>query len=405
MIGRAKITALEQSTLKTLIRAAEIMGYTPGVDFNYNAHKHIITWSNGSETILKDLFLYPSDPDFISLGSTEYTDVFIDEGAEITLKAFDITNSRIRWMLSEYGLIPKILVTCNPSPGWIKDNYITDPVTNRPVELQPYQKFVKALVTDNPDPEFVQLYSDQLSKMKSEYDKQRLLFGNWDISSETPNPFLYSLDESQHFSRSISMEWNRPVFLAIDFNLIPFACLVLNIYTDSTGFHVNFVNEISIDQGSIQSMGQRIKSIYASVLHSLILTGDSLGRNRNITQADNASNYEMLRRIIGLRQNQIQVPSNPLHETSRNDCNYLLNLCLNPLNKVHVKINPDTCPTLTSELRITQCDPEGGIIKEKRTDIAQRADFIDCFRYAVNTFCKREIERHQKANFGRLKLA
>lgn len=225
------------------------------------------------------------------------------------------------------------------------------------------------------------------------------------IEVDAINPFLFALIESEHFTTSAVLDYSKPVMLAVDFNLIPFACLVANIYTNSQGFWLDVVSEISIPLGSIPAMGERLRTTFQSVLHSLLMTGDSLGKNRNITQADNASNYEMLRKIIGLRQNQIVVPHNPTHEVSKNDCNLLFNLSLDPRAPIHVRINPQNCPTLCSELRITQCDPQGNIIKKKRTEIAQRSDFLDCLRSLINTFCKREIERHQKANFGRLKLA
>lgn len=126
LIGRAKISALEESTLVTLKNVAAKLGYVDGYDFTYNSQKHTINWRNGSKTILKDLFQYPSDPDFVSLGSTEYTDALIEEGTEITLKAFEIVNSRIRYKLQEFNIIPKCLITCNPGPGWIKEKFILD---------------------------------------------------------------------------------------------------------------------------------------------------------------------------------------------------------------------------------------------------------------------------------------
>lgn len=404
MIGRSEISTLEQSTLKTFFDVAKLMGHERGYSFTYNEQKHFIRWANGSETYLKDLVYKPGDPEFTSLGSTEYTDIFIDEGTEIRLKAFDIANSRIRYKLDEFGLVPKIFVTCNPAPGWIKNHYLIDPNNNQPIRLQPYQKFVKAKVTDNPKKEFIKLYSDQLSKMHSEYDIQRLLHGNWDAQSEAQNPFAYALNELIHFDRNVFIEAHKPVFIQVDFNLSPFASLTANIYRDHVGLHVYFVGEVSQALGSVPSMGERLRNIHAPYLHSLKMTGDALGKNRNITQVDNASNYEMLRRIMGLRHNQLVLPSNPLHETSRNDCNYLLQMACDPMNRVYVKINPDLCPNLARELKYTQCDENGDIIKKNRDDENQRADFLDCFRYCVNTFLKSEIERHQKQHFGKLRL-
>ena len=73
-----------------------------GVDYRYNAQTAVIIFSNGSEEYLKDLFFYPSDPDFVSLGSTEYTDGFIDEMGDIGEQAYQIIRSRVRFKLDEF---------------------------------------------------------------------------------------------------------------------------------------------------------------------------------------------------------------------------------------------------------------------------------------------------------------
>lgn len=381
LIGRAKIAALEQSTLITLFRVCEQMGYTIGVDFNYNSQKHTITWRNGSQSILKDLFLYPSDPDFISLGSTEYTDAFIDEGTEITQKAFDIVNSRIRWMLSDYDLIPKVLVTCNPSPGWVKDTYLFDK-DNKPIELKPYQKFIKALVTDNPDKDFVKLYSDQLLKMHSDYDRERLLYGNWDVQDGAQNPFAHQWNELYHTGQ-VRFNPVKQLFISIDFNLNPFAVTFWHFWRDTQGYHLHGFDEAEIDNGSIPAMIDLIKKRYSGSLHSAVLTGDAMGNQRNIALVDNATHYMELLRGLRMGEHQLKVSANPTHENSRAETNnFLFEAKNNP--RYDFKINPATMPSTARDMRIVQCDAFGDIQKKNRNDLAQRADMLDCVRYMIH---------------------
>lgn len=382
LIGRDSITTLEQSTLKTFFDVCGIMGYTMGVDYFYNANKHIITWVNGSETFLKDLFLYPRDPNFTSLGSTEFTDAFIDEGTEITLKAFDIVNSRLRYKLKEYGIIPKILVTCNPSPGWIKDTFLTDPATNTPVILKPYQKFVKALVTDNPDADFVRIYSDQLIKMHSEYDRERLLYGNWDVHEGVQNPFAFQFDPAHH-TGDVRHNPNKQLYISIDFNLNPFAVTFWHFWQDMTGFHLHGIDEAEIENGSIPAMIELIRTRYSGSLPMALMTGDAMGNQRNIALVNNASHYMELCKGLRMGENQLRVGANPTHENSRTEVNNLLHVSKhNP--RYEFKINPDKCPNLVRDCKTVQCDAFGQIVKKNRNDLAQRADHIDCMRYMIN---------------------
>ncbi len=370
------------------------MGYQRNVHFKYNSQKHIINWVNGSETYLKDLFQYPSDPDFISLGSTEFTDAFLDEGTEITLKAFDVVNSRIRFKLGQFGITPKVLVTCNPGPGWIKDNYLKDPKTNAPIKLKEYQKFVRALVTDNPDKAFVELYSQQLSKMHSEYDIQRLLYGDWDAESNSVNPFSFQWDANYHTSPSAVYRRDRKLYISIDFNLNPFAVTFWHNWQDEKGYHLWGIDEAEIQNGSIPAMVALIKSKYGHALFNCIITGDSMGNRRDIGRIDNASHYMELLKGLGLSEHQLQAPNNPTHLNSRADCNALLFMAKQPGSAFEVLLNPETMRMTCNDNRLVQCDAFGGILKKDRKNLTQRADFLDGFRAVVNLLYKQILTKY-----------
>lgn len=173
LIGRASLKTLKETTLQSFFFVANLQGLKANVHYKYNAQSNQIIFPNKSIIFLKDLFLYPSDPNFDELGSLEITDAFIDETAQITKKAWDIVKSRIRYNLDEYNLIPKILWTSNPSKNW---NYTDYFLLNEKSELPEHRKFVQSLVTDNPY--ISQHYIENLKNLP-EIDKQRLLYGNW----------------------------------------------------------------------------------------------------------------------------------------------------------------------------------------------------------------------------------
>lgn len=388
LIGRAKIANLEQSTLVTLFQTASEMGYKSGVHFNYNQQKHIINWVNGSVTVLKDLFYYPSDPEFTSLGSTEYTDAIIDEAQEITRKAKEILTTRIRYRLPDYGLVPKLLLTCNPAPGWIKEDYISDE-NGISVKLPNHKKFIPALLSDNPNKEFKELYQSQLTAMSSDYDKQRLLFGNWDAKPDILNPFAHNFDRGRHIaSEPIPMKKELPIYISIDFNLNPFGLIAAQIYTDSSGHHCHIVDEIEIKQGSISKMIEEMRIRYGSWIPSMQLTGDYSGSKRDIGQVDNASYYDQIQRALNMRSSQIKLYPNPTHSNSRADCNTVL------YNFPDLKISP-VCKNLIFDLQNVECDAFGSIIKRNRNELNQRADYLDCFRYLINAFMHDWIKRNR----------
>ena len=68
LIGRSKLDALKKTTLNTFYDLCKQLGLISGEHYTYNGVSNIITFYNGSEIILKDLFHYPSDPNYDSLG-------------------------------------------------------------------------------------------------------------------------------------------------------------------------------------------------------------------------------------------------------------------------------------------------------------------------------------------------
>lgn len=184
LMGRSKLKTLKETTLNTFFDEAKKLGVTE--QFTFNSQSNIIYWNNGSQIILKDLFLYPSDPEFDSLGSLEITGAFIDECNQITYKAWQIVKSRIRYKLKEFDLIPKQLGTCNPAKNWTYREFYKP---NKEGNIESYRKFVQALPTDNPF--LPQSYLDSLLELDNS-SKQRLYYGNWDYDDNPYALFDYS---------------------------------------------------------------------------------------------------------------------------------------------------------------------------------------------------------------------
>ena len=185
MMGRAVLKALKDSTLLTFFEVARRWGLEMKRDFKYNAIEGIIKFYNGSSIYLKDLFLYPSDPEFDSLGSTEYTFAFIDEASQITEKAKNIVMSRLRFKLDEFGMIPKLFVASNPSKNFLYYHFYK-PWTEG--TLEKYRAFIPALVGDNP---FISdFYVENLHKL-DRISKERLLYGNFEYDDDPSRLFEY----------------------------------------------------------------------------------------------------------------------------------------------------------------------------------------------------------------------
>ena len=177
LMGRSKLDSLKKTTLNTFFEVCKTYKLQAGVHYNFNAGSNIITFINGAEILLKDLFLYPSDKNFDNLGSLELTGAFIDECNQITEKAKNIVASRMRYKLDEYNLIPKLLMTCNPAKNWVYTQYYR-PAKEGKQKI--HRKFIQSLVDDN---EYISKYYKTQLQTLDELSKQRLLFGNWEYDA------------------------------------------------------------------------------------------------------------------------------------------------------------------------------------------------------------------------------
>jgi len=178
LIGRSKLSQLKQTTMKTFKDVAKRYGLEHNKDWKWTYHSNEVHFANGSEIILKDLYAYPSDPDFDSLGSLEITGAFIDEASQITERAYSTVKSRIRYKLDEFKLTGNILMTCNPSKNFLYPNFY---IPSKEGKLDPSKRFIKALPTDNPF--LPESYLEKLRKLDPT-SYQRLYLGQWEYDDD-----------------------------------------------------------------------------------------------------------------------------------------------------------------------------------------------------------------------------
>lgn len=185
-IWRRELSNVIKTTLNTYYKfwqdyqiPLQLMGK---LDKKYN----IIKFLNGSEIMLLDCAWQPSDPLYSRFGSLELTSGFIDESNEVEFSAINILQTRIwRQKNQEYGLKAKLLETFNPDQWHVKERYRV-PYKNK--TLPSHRMFIPALIQDNPrvDPEYIKQLENS-----DEITRQRLLFGNFDWSSDEGKVFRF----------------------------------------------------------------------------------------------------------------------------------------------------------------------------------------------------------------------
>lgn len=205
LMGRSELKTLKESTLNTFLEITSNFGLSD--QFTINNVDNIIKWKNGSEILMKDMALYPKDPNFDRFGSLEICGAFLDECNQISHKGVMVVKSRIRYKLTEFGIMPKVLMTCNPAKNWVYSEFYK---AKKEGKIKPYRKFIQALPKDNPHLE--EEYITNLLQMDTA-SIERLLKGNWEYDDD-PSA-LISIDAiSDYFNTSVTPSGN--MYMTID---------------------------------------------------------------------------------------------------------------------------------------------------------------------------------------------
>ena len=268
LIGREELTKLKDTTLLTFFEILKVFGIRDAV--NFNAQTLTAVFPNGSRIFFREIKYLPSDPEFDRLGSYDLTDYFLDESQQISAKAISVLKGRTSLLYGEgWSTIPKALYTCNPSKGWIKNDFV-DPAKRG--EIKPYRKFIKALPKDNPH--VAQSYLDNLLKA-DKVTVERLYHGNFDydddptvlcdydaISDLFTNDHVHPTGD-KYISADLAMQ-GRDKFIA--------------------GVFDGLVVTVSIDQG--KSTGKSIETDLRN-----LMVNNQVPRSKTIADSDGMGSY------------------------------------------------------------------------------------------------------------------
>jgi len=166
----------------------------------FNAEDFVFTFSNGSQIVFKEIQYLPSDPEYSYLGGYECADAFVDEAQQVPGRGLELLGSRIRLNLigDREQPKPKILMTCNPSKGYLYNEYYDPYRTNK---LRPERIFIPALLSDNTLMKNRDVYEETLKSL-SERDYKRLALGDWDYD-DSPDLLFDTQSMLQMFTKDV----------------------------------------------------------------------------------------------------------------------------------------------------------------------------------------------------------
>lgn len=161
-----------------------------GQDNNYKCY-------NGSVVQFLECAFMPSDPLYERFGSMQWTRGAIEEGGEVSeLAKINLSLGIGRWKNDMYGLMRKLLITCNPKKNWIKYNYVD---LAKQGKLPSNKAYIPSSVYDN---KHRQAGYEKVLEQLTGTARQRLLLGDWEYDSDDDclisSEKIFDLYNNQH---------------------------------------------------------------------------------------------------------------------------------------------------------------------------------------------------------------
>lgn len=178
-IARKKLNDLRKFTIPTIYEAINALGLNNGY-VTFNGQDNFFECYNKSKVFLLEAAFLPSDPLYMRFGSMQMTRGWIEEAGEFEEAAKNNLMASVgRWKNGDYGLVPKLLQTCNPSKNYLYREFYKK---NRENKLESWKRFIQAFPEDNKM--LPEGYLESLKRSLSPLEKERLLFGNWEYDDD-----------------------------------------------------------------------------------------------------------------------------------------------------------------------------------------------------------------------------
>jgi len=376
LVVRKVANTLRSSVFQLIIDT--IRSYGLFDEFNINKSEMRITHNpTGNEILMGGL------DDVEKLKSIAgVTSIWIEEATELTADDFDQIDLRLRGETENYK---QIVLSFNPidERHWLKGRFFDNELEDATILKTTYRD------NDFLDEDYKRTL-ELKAKVNPNYYRIYVL-GEWG-REDIDKPFIYNFERIKHVGKVVRED--KELRFSTDFNFNPFATIVCQMWFDKDGHHIRVLKEHALVNKGVIDKIELIKTSYtAKDMATCLWTGDATQRKRtveqNIVNGKNLHAWEQIDRAFRLGK-RLQVPNvNPNVSRSRDLCNFVF--ALHP-----DLVIDESCTVLINEIMYTEADDAGGINKKNRSNDNQKADFLDCFRYALNTWCNDIMDNPKK---------
>lgn len=402
VIARKELKNLLATTWSTLLGLLAEWGLEQDVHYHINNQRIVLTLWNGSTIIGLELSPSPNDLDFNRLGSLEISGGLIDEVSEVSEKAVEVLQSRIRYKVHESFIVGKLFLVSNPAITWIRRVFIMDDDGN-PAKLPKGYRYIPFSLFDNPNEQFRMVYYNRLSKIRDKATRDRLLWGNWSYTDTNRMAVYHNFDGEKHLVNDLTEKYYNPMkslIISIDFNINPqMSALPIQIDYEKKEVYIfrEIIGKPEDGLNNTPAFSRYIVKYLRSKNHidKVLITGDPSGAARSTQTEAGTNNFTIIEKTLSPSfRTSIQIFNTQPSQVLRLD---FINELLNGWKGWKIMIDMN-CRRLTADL-VYQKRNEDGTKEKKKVlmDNGVRAEqyghLSDCLDYALCYYLNSEYNR------------
>lgn len=333
---------------------------------NFDMQTLTVTFNNGSQIIIMAEG-YDTDKELNRFRGLEINGAFIDEVNEIQEETFNKVIERSGSWFHSLGCPSKILLSCNPTNGWVKERIYEKWKVG---ELPSGMAYVPARIYDNP---YIPAAYYESLKLLPKYQYEVFVEGNWDLQLKTGGEFYKCFELDKHVAPT---NYNPllPLHISWDDNVNPYLpCGIFQIVTNRSiggGQDTNeliMVDEIAgiTPRNTVKEVCNELIRKYPAHESGLFVYGDATA-DKEDTKLEHGMNFYRLI-VDNLKQYKPQLRvtnSNPSVVMRANWINTVLEKEIGGL-KIVIGEN---CKKMINDLVMTKESADGGKNKEMETD-------------------------------------
>lgn len=336
---------------------------------SYNGKTRTVSFLNGSQLIF---FAenYHKDKDLNRWKGLEVNGFVLEEINELQQTSYHKAVERAgSWVIPGVPEAlqppPKIIATCNPSQGWVKDVFYTP---WRQGSLPPYQRYIPSTIFDNPH--ISENYKNAL-KTLPRYEYEVFVMGNWEVQLKTGGEFFKGFELEDHVSPT-KIDPQSPLHISVDNNVWPYIAVTLwQLVQHSEGWRVYQVGEVCARDPKntvTAAAGQVVKYLQnrGYTLPKVYLYADPTTKARNTIDDDKKTFIDKFKQTLETRysvQKRLfrKAPSVAMSGAFINE------IYQSELFGIRLTIG-EHCKTSINDYIDTKQDKDGGVLKVRTKD-------------------------------------